>query len=78
MSIVGQRLSRSRNERSGGVISNGWPVMGYFPEVSRMPSRLDSTIANQEEHHERILFQDEFRALCQRRGIALDQRYAWD
>ena len=30
------------------------------------------------KHHKRISFQDEFRALCPRHGIALDQRYAWD
>ena len=37
-----------------------------------------SLIANQEEHHKRISFQDGFRAICQRHGIALDERYAWD
>ena len=30
------------------------------------------------KHRKRISFQDEFRALCQRHGIALDERYAWD
>ncbi len=30
------------------------------------------------KHHKRIAFQDEFRAICQRHGIALDERYAWD
>ncbi|MDD4269622.1 MAG: hypothetical protein GXY25_02190 [Pirellulaceae bacterium] len=62
----------------GGVISNGGPVMGSFPQVSQMLSKFDSTIANQEEHHKRISFQDESRALCQRHGVTLDQRYAWD
>ena len=35
-------------------------------------------IEQQEEHHRKMSFQDEFRALCQRHGIELDERYAWD
>lgn len=35
-------------------------------------------IANQEEHHRRLSFQDEFRQLCQRHGLEIDERYAWD
>jgi putative transposase len=35
-------------------------------------------IAGQLEHHQGISYQDEFRTLCQRHGICLDERYAWD
>jgi len=35
-------------------------------------------IQNQEEHHRRMAFQDEFRLLCQRHEIEFDQRYCWD
>ena len=35
-------------------------------------------IEQQEEHHRKMSFQDEFRALCQRHGIELDERYVWD
>ena len=35
-------------------------------------------IQNQEEHHRRMTFQEEFRELCRRHGIELDERYAWD
>ena len=35
-------------------------------------------IARQEEHHRRISFQDEFRALLERYKIAYDERYVWD
>jgi putative transposase len=35
-------------------------------------------IANQEEHHHTESFQDEFRRLCKKYGIELDERYAWD
>jgi REP element-mobilizing transposase RayT len=35
-------------------------------------------IANQEEHHRHVSFQDEFRALCRKHGIEIDERYVWD
>jgi putative transposase len=35
-------------------------------------------IQDQEEHHAKINYQDEFRLLCQRHGVELDERYAWD
>jgi len=35
-------------------------------------------IRSQAEHHQRTSFQDEFRALCGKYGVDLDERYAWD
>jgi putative transposase len=35
-------------------------------------------IHNQEKHHRQTTFQDEFRLLCQRHEIELDERYVWD
>ena len=35
-------------------------------------------IENQEDHHLRMSFQDEFRELCKRHGIEWDERYVWD
>jgi putative transposase len=35
-------------------------------------------ISNQESHHRRMTFQDEFRLLCERHKIELDERHAWD
>jgi hypothetical protein len=35
-------------------------------------------ITRQEEHHRKMSFQDEFRQLCRRHGIELDERYVWD
>jgi len=39
---------------------------------------LRAYIANQREHHRQITFQDEFRQICQRYNVELDERYAWD
>jgi len=35
-------------------------------------------VATQEEHHRKVSFQDEFRALCRKHGIEIDERYVWD
>lgn len=35
-------------------------------------------IENQEEHHKRVTFQDEYRAFLKAYGIEFDERYVWD
>jgi REP-associated tyrosine transposase len=35
-------------------------------------------IENQEEHHKRVTFQDEYRAFLKAYGIDYDERYVWD
>ena len=35
-------------------------------------------IARQEEHHRKVTFQDELRALFRKHGIEFDERYVWD
>jgi REP element-mobilizing transposase RayT len=44
---------------------------------SRAPA-VKQSIANQEEHHRKWSFQDEFRRLCKRHNVPIDERYAWD
>ncbi len=39
---------------------------------------LKKYIANQEEHHKKETFQDEFRRLCKKYGLEVDERYVWD
>ena len=35
-------------------------------------------IENQEEHHKRVTFQDEYRAFLTAYGVEYDERYVWD
>jgi putative transposase len=35
-------------------------------------------IRNQEEHHRRITFQDEYREFLTKHGVTFDEKYAWD
>jgi len=54
---------------------------GGYGAFSVSQSNLDGVIRyieNQEEHHKRITFQDEYRAFLKQYGIAYDERYVWD
>ena len=35
-------------------------------------------IANQEEHHRKLTFQEEYRRFLERHGLVWDERYVWD
>jgi hypothetical protein len=39
---------------------------------------VDKYIRNQAEHHAKLPFQEEYRQLCEKHGIAIDERYVWD
>ena len=52
-----------------------------YGAFSISPAHVDALkdyIANQEEHHRRESFQDEFRRLCTKYGLEVDERYVWD
>jgi hypothetical protein len=51
---------------------------GAFSVSQSNVRQVKAYIANQEEHHRRILFQDELRALLKRHAIEFDERYVWD
>jgi REP element-mobilizing transposase RayT len=54
---------------------------GGYGAFSVSQSNLDEVgryIENQEEHHKRLTFQDEYRAFLKAYGIAYDERYVWD
>ena len=73
------KRSTSRWMKENGVTKFYWQ-RGYgafsigqsqVPDVSRY-------IANQKEHHRRGDFQNEFRSLCRKYDIEIDERYCWD
>ncbi len=51
---------------------------GAFAVSISMVGRVRGYIANQEEHHRRRTFQDEFREFLKAHGIEWDERYVWD
>jgi REP element-mobilizing transposase RayT len=54
---------------------SGYGAFSISP--SHVPA-LTNYIANQAEHHRHESFQDEFRRLCRKYGVEIDERYAWD
>jgi REP element-mobilizing transposase RayT len=54
---------------------------GGYGAFSISPSHVGEVkkyISNQREHHAQVTFQDEFRRLCKKYELELDERYAWD
>lgn len=54
---------------------------GGYADFSVSQSNLEQVkayIANQPEHHRKLSFQDELRALLRRHAIECDERYLWD
>jgi hypothetical protein len=54
---------------------NGYGAFSISPSHV---AALQRYIANQEEHHRRESFQDEFRRLLRKYGVEFDERYVWD
>ena len=54
---------------------------GGYADFSVSPSNLEQVknyIANQQEHHRKMNFQDELRKLLTRHQVEWDERYLWD
>jgi putative transposase len=80
-------LIRELKRDSSKWIKAEQPALGDFQwqrgygAFSISPGHVDALkayIANQAEHHRRETFQDEFRRLCKKYGIEIDERYVWD
>ena len=51
---------------------------GIFSVSQSNVDQVKQYIANQEEHHRKRTFKDEFREFCKRHQIEIDERYVWD
>jgi REP element-mobilizing transposase RayT len=51
---------------------------GVFSVSQSLVEQVIAYIENQGEHHARMTFQDEFRILCEKHEIEIDERYVWD
>jgi len=67
-------------KRQGATYSDFQWQAGYgiFSVSQSNVDQVKRYIANQEEHHKRMSFQDEFREICNRHRIEIDERYVWD
>ena len=85
LSIAG--LLEEIKKTSSAWIKTQEPALGEFywqsgyGAFSVSPSNVEQVeqyIANQEEHHRKVSFQEEFREFLKRHGVMYDERYVWD
>jgi len=50
---------------------------GAFSVSKSAEGRVKAYIENQEEHHRRMKFEDEFKSLLDKHGIPFEERYLW-
>lgn len=80
--VVGQ-LKKSANDwlRARGPQFTNFYWQGGYGAFSVSQSAVEEVreyIRTQREHHQRVSFQDEFRAFLKRYEIEFDERYVWD
>ncbi len=51
---------------------------GVFSVSQSLVDPLIAYIDQQEEHHRRMTYQKEFRLLCAKHGVEIDERYVWE
>ena len=51
---------------------------GVFSVSESKLTEVIRYVENQERHHRVMTFQEEYRKLCDRHGVELDERYAWE
>jgi REP element-mobilizing transposase RayT len=51
---------------------------GAFSASQSLVDQVIEYIDRQPEHHRTMTFQEEFRAICARHGVQIDERYVWD
>ncbi len=85
--ITISNLIRELKRESSKWIKKEYPEQSEFywqsgyGAFSISPSHVDGLkkyIADQEEHHRHESFKEEFRRLCKKYGVEINERYVWD
>ena len=81
------KLLEEIKKRSSKWAKTKWPSRrnsywqagyGAFSVSESNVGKVRQYIVGQEEHHKKMTFQDELRALLKRHNVAYDDRYLWD
>jgi len=76
---VKTETSKWAKKTSNGVPAFSWQAgYGVFSVSQSNLNAVVDYVERQEEHHKRQSFQEEFRELCRRHEIEIDERYVWD
>jgi putative transposase len=75
------KTSTSKWIKTKGLAYQGFAWQHGYGIFGVSESNVDAAvryIANQDVHHEKHSFQEEYRALMRKHGIPIDERYVWD
>ena len=75
------KTSTSKWIKTKGLEYQGFAWQSGYGIFGVSESNVDTAvryIANQDIHHEKHSFQEEYRALMRKHGISIDERYVWD
>ncbi|QDT01600.1 Transposase IS200 like protein [Adhaeretor mobilis] len=76
---VKTETSKWAKKAAGGHPEFSWQSgYGAFSVSESLLDLVDRYIRDQAKHHETLSFQDEYRRLCEKHGIEIDERYVWD
>jgi len=89
LAILGREMSQAEWVREVKRASSKWAKAevpdfawqagyGMFSVGGREVEAVKAYIQNQEEHHRKVSFQEEFRAILAEHGMEWDERYVWD
>lgn len=78
-----KELKRASNlwmqERFPEIQNFAWQAgYGAFSVSASQVESVRQYIEGQEEHHRHLSFQDEFRTILEKHGVAFDARYVWE
>ena len=76
-----QRLKGSSSKvlKEKGIRGFNWQNgYGAFSVSESNVASVAAYVDNQEKHHRKLTFQEEFRALLQKHRVAFDEQYLWD
>jgi REP element-mobilizing transposase RayT len=81
ISKVVEELKKESSKWGKEKIHQSFYWQNGYSAFSVSPSNVEQVkkyIENQEQHHQTVSFQDEFRELLRRHEIEWDERYVWD
>ena len=68
----------AKHHKDGTPVVSWQPGYGAFSVSHSLMATVDQYIRNQIEHHAKLTFQDEYRRICEKHNIEIDERYVWD
>jgi hypothetical protein len=77
--VIKSQTSKWAKNTSGGNKDFAWQQgYGVFSVSHSNVDDVEHYIDNQEAHHAKRGYQDEFRLLCEKHGIEIDEKFVWD